>query len=96
MKLIRNLLLFGPISPALMAQQNNLVLEEVVVTAHKKEESLQDTPIAIDVFGEDALQREGIGNVGDLANNILSLNIQSFPSIHTTSTSPNPAQQVIP
>ncbi len=83
MKAIRNLLLLGLVSPAIMAQQNNLVLEEVVVTAQKKEESLQDTPIALDAFGEDALQREGIGNVGDLSNIIPSLNIQPFP-INTT------------
>lgn len=83
MKAIRNVLMLGIFSPALLAQQNNLVLEEVVVTAQKKEESLQDTPIALDAFGEDALEREGIGNVGDLANNIPSLNIQPFP-INTT------------
>lgn len=83
MKAIRNLLMLGMFSPALLAQQNNLVLEEVVVTAQKKEESLQDTPIALDAFGEEALAREGIGNVGDLANNIPSLNIQPFP-INTT------------
>ena len=83
MKSILNFLILGLLSPILLAQQNNLVLEEVVVTAQKKEESLQDTPIALDAFGEDALQREGIGNVGDLANNIPSLNIQPFP-INTT------------
>ena len=30
-------------------------LEEVLVTAQKKTESLQDTPIALDAFGEQAL-----------------------------------------
>lgn len=59
------------------------VLEEVIVTAQKRTESLQDTPIAIDAFDESALEREGIANVGDLANNIPSLTIQPFP-INTT------------
>ena len=58
-------------------------LEEVVVTAQKKEASLQDTPIALDAFGEDALEREGIANVGDLAANVPALTIQPFP-INTT------------
>lgn len=74
--------LLGLISPALLAQQKP-VLEEVVVTAQKKEESLQDTPIALDAFGEEALEREGISNVGDLANNVPALTIQPFP-INTT------------
>ena len=58
-------------------------LEEVLVTAQKKTESLQDTPIALDAFGEQALEREGIGNVGDLANNVPAMTIQPFP-INTT------------
>lgn len=59
------------------------VIEEVIVTAQKKEESLQDTPIALDAFNEEALAREGISNVGDLANNVPALTIQPFP-INTT------------
>ena len=58
-------------------------LEEVVVTEQQKESSLQDTPIALDAFGEDALEREGIANVGDLAANVPALTIQPFP-INTT------------
>ncbi len=54
-------------------------LEEVVVTAQKRQESLQDTPIALDVFNEGALEREGISNVGDLANNVPALTIEPFP-----------------
>ncbi|WP_372759695.1 TonB-dependent receptor, partial [Litorivivens sp.] len=71
------------LSSAAAAQQNNLTLEEVVVTAQRKAESLQDTPIALDAFGQEALEREGIGNVGDLANNVPALTIQPFP-INTT------------
>lgn len=81
-KHVRLAALLGLISPALLAQHKP-VLEEVVVTAQKKEESLQDTPIALDAFGEEALEREGISNVGDLANNVPALTIQPFP-INTT------------
>ncbi len=73
----------GLSTTALPLQSAELVLEEVIVTAQKKAESLQDTPIALDAFGEEALEREGIGNVGDLANNVPSLTIQTFP-INTT------------
>jgi iron complex outermembrane recepter protein len=77
------LFMLGVLAPAVLAQNSKPMLEEVVVTAQKKEESLQDTPIALDAFGEEALEREGIGSVGDLANNVPALNIQPFP-INTT------------
>lgn len=76
-------LFVGLSAPSALAEKNPLVLEEVVVTAQKKAESLQDTPIALDAFGEQALEREGIGNVGDLANNVPAMTIQPFP-INTT------------
>jgi iron complex outermembrane receptor protein len=43
--------------PLLLAQDDeNLVLEEVIVTAEKRETSLQDTAIAVNVFSGDFLQ----------------------------------------
>ncbi len=67
------------------AAQNNevIALEEVLVTAQKRTESLQDTPIALDAFSESALEREGINNVGDLANNVPALTIEPFPINNT-------------
>jgi iron complex outermembrane receptor protein len=60
-----------------------LKLEEVIVTAQKKESTLQDTPIALSAFGEMALEREGISSVEDLADNVPAMTIQPFP-INTT------------
>ncbi len=73
-----SLTLMAYIQPTLSAERS-LELEEVLVTAQKREESLQDTPVALDAFGEYALEREGIGHIGDLANNIPSLTIEPFP-----------------
>jgi iron complex outermembrane receptor protein len=42
-------------------------LEEVVVTAQKRAESMQDVPIAISAFTEDAMRDMGITNATDLA-----------------------------
>ncbi|WP_372779069.1 hypothetical protein, partial [Litorivivens sp.] len=50
------LFMVGVLAPAVLAQNSKPMLEEVVVTAQKKEESLQDTPIALDAFGEEALE----------------------------------------
>ncbi|MGY8814153.1 MAG: TonB-dependent receptor [Gammaproteobacteria bacterium] len=43
------------------------VLEEIVVTAQRREQSLQDVPIAIDVISVETLQREGFSNLEELS-----------------------------
>jgi iron complex outermembrane receptor protein len=55
-------------------------LEEILVTAQRREESLQDTPIAITAFTTDRLNDLGVydvSQVGDFAPNVL---IQKQPS----------------
>ncbi len=46
--------------------QAALVLEEVVVTARKREESLQETPIAVSAFSGDNLEELGMRDIADL------------------------------
>jgi iron complex outermembrane receptor protein len=41
-------------------------LEEIVVTAQKRAENLQDTPIAISAFSGGQLRERGVVDVGDL------------------------------
>lgn len=43
-------------------------LEEIVITAQKREESLQDTPIAVSAFTATALADKGIDNVSQVAD----------------------------
>ena len=43
------------------------VLEEITVTARKREESLQDVPLTITAFSGKAIEKLGISNVFDLA-----------------------------
>ncbi|WP_019528999.1 TonB-dependent receptor [Dasania marina] len=45
-------------------------LEEVVVTARKREESLQDVPIAVSAFGSDQLTAMGANETVDLVNRV--------------------------
>src|ERR1700720_4090634 len=52
-----------------VAQQTETVgLEEITVTAQRREERLQDTPISITAFGAAAIARLGASNVEQLAN----------------------------
>jgi outer membrane receptor protein involved in Fe transport len=46
--------------------QAQQVLEEIVVTAQRREQSLQDVPIAIDVITGDTLQKEGFDNLEEM------------------------------
>ncbi|NJD32888.1 MAG: TonB-dependent receptor [Gammaproteobacteria bacterium] len=54
----------GQISTSASAQ----ALEEVVVTARKTQESLQDAPVAVSAVTSQAIQELGIRNINDLAN----------------------------
>lgn len=56
-------------APALAQERSRAVaLEEVVVTAQKREESLQDAPIAISAFSPAAIESMGIEQVTDVTH----------------------------
>lgn len=54
------------ISESLLAE--NVGLEEIVVTAQKREESLQQTPVAVSAFTANAIQNKGIENISEVAD----------------------------
>ena len=65
---------FKPIAAAVAAAlysasvfAQTATLEEVIVTATKRAESLQDTPVTVNAFSADTIQEAGINNAGDLA-----------------------------
>ena len=47
--------------------ENSLALEEVIVTARKREESLQDIPVAVTAFTAADIEAAGLRNVEDVA-----------------------------
>lgn len=53
-------------------------IQEVIVTAQKREESLQETPIAITAFTSKDLDTQRVANVLDLLNKVPSLNLAPF------------------
>lgn len=50
-----------------------LVLEEVFVTARKREERLQETPVAVTALGAESLKEAGIASITDLQGAVPSL-----------------------
>lgn len=53
--------------PAMAQQASEGGLEEIIVTAQKREQSLQDVPIAVTALSGDALQANRVANVADLS-----------------------------
>ena len=53
--------------PGLVAQESNLVLEEVVVTATKKEENVQDIAQTVNALSGDALEDYQIRDLGEIS-----------------------------
>ena len=66
-------------APAAYAQQTDqtLQLDEVVVTAQRRSENLQKTPLTISAVTGEKLESQGIKTVVDLANQVPALQITS-------------------
>ena len=56
-------------------------LEEVVVTAQKRAENVQDIPLAISAFGSDRLEKSGFDSISDLAMMSPSMQMGTFGPI---------------
>jgi len=57
----------GLFVPAYVAQADDLELDEVIVTARRTEETLQNVPIAMTVFSQETLSERNVTNGKDLA-----------------------------
>lgn len=63
-----------------MAEDLDFILEEIVVTAEKREASLQDTPISISAFSEEMRDSLGITTAADVANHTPSMTYNGNPN----------------
>ncbi|WP_439106014.1 TonB-dependent receptor [Congregibacter sp.] len=76
-----------PATQWVMAQGNNLAIEEVVVTARKRSENLQEVPIAISAIDEDTIQRAGIQRAGDYVGLIPNVTLVDSANVGDTQLS---------
>lgn len=84
---LKALVIAMTLSSAASAINSGTNLEEVVVTAQKREQSLQETPIAISALGAKQLQQAGITSLDGLGQGAIpSLRIQPFPNSPSTLT----------
>jgi len=66
-------LLLAPLAVA--AQTSPLALEEVLVTAERRESSLQSVPLAVSSFGQAELEMRQVDNIGDLQTMVPNLSV---------------------
>ncbi|PHR93626.1 MAG: hypothetical protein COA69_03015 [Robiginitomaculum sp.] len=72
----------GEVAP--LAPTTRYVLDEIIVTADKRSESIQDVPISITAFNGDEMRSRGMTSTLDLEDKTLGLNmtlLQSEPNV---------------
>ena len=65
-------------APAFAQDEENGGLEEIVVTAQRREESLQDVPLAITAFTEEDLERSAAVGIQDVAARAPGVTLTQF------------------
>lgn len=70
----------GQVSAQEASGRLDTLIEEVVVTARKREEGLQDSPISISAFTGESLETRGITNIVDISGITPNLTYQNNPA----------------
>ncbi|NND66033.1 MAG: TonB-dependent receptor [Halioglobus sp.] len=71
-------------APVSHAATESLTLEEVLVTAQRRSQSLQDVPISIVAMDQQVLEMRGIDEIEDISLDIPNFTVNTFPSDSTT------------
>ena len=61
-----------------VAMAQNLALEEIVVTARKRDENIYEIPVSVSAFSDAMLSQAGIDNAQDLSNYTPGLDFRQF------------------
>ena len=67
----------GPAAAQDSSAADGLGVEEIVVTARRREESIHETPIAITAVSSEDLEKKGITNFNQLAESTPGVNISN-------------------
>ena len=63
-------------------------IEEITVTAMRREEGVYDVPAALSVFESDVIEDQGIIDLVDIGKFVPNLNVTTFSAGHTSSANP--------
>lgn len=104
--LLRSVAMLCVLAPgaALAAEAAPVGLEEVIVTAQKRPENIQDVPLSVSAFSGEQLERANLSTVADVARFVPSLSIQQsnnnrnssviIRNVGTSGTNPGTDQDV--
>src|SRR3974390_1371302 len=67
----------GALAPDLAIAEDATALEDIVVTAERRAERAQDTPIAITAISETDLEKHGVRIAGDISNVVPNMAVYS-------------------
>ena len=70
--------------PAAAPAEAATALDDVTVTAQKRVQSLQDTPISMEVFNSEKLELRGIEGLNELAGQVPNMTVEPFPTHNAT------------
>ena len=68
-----------------MDDADSSLLEEVIVTATKREQGIYEVPIAVSAFTEDIIFRQGIVDLTDIGKFVPNMTVTGFSGGHTSS-----------
>ncbi len=71
--------IFCSVSVNPVYSQGSLALEEVIVTAQKREQSLQDVPVSVSAVSGEQIDDLGLANLQDMAQYVPNLTINQTP-----------------
>jgi iron complex outermembrane receptor protein len=85
-KLLVSAILLASTSGAFAQGDSSLMLEEIIVTAQKRSQSVQDIPIAITAFDKATIERQRINRVTDISLYAPNVEIIDTPTNTTAAT----------
>jgi len=65
-------------SVAVNAQEDEGIVEEVIVTATKRESTIKDVPFSINAQTQEDIERTGVSNLEELSRNVAGLTVQNL------------------
>lgn len=72
--------LLPALAQAQTSDEAHWAMEEIVITARKREENLQDTPIAVSAFSGEGMEKRGVTKLNGVAAFAPNMSFQSNPS----------------
>ena len=76
------------LTPTSLGSDDSPMIEEVVVTATKKEQGIYEVPVSLSVFDGRKLDERGISDLVDVGKHVPNLVVTTFSAGHTSSANP--------